>query len=157
MKLFRIAALRFAIFAAAFLGLEACLPPLGGFETPAAAQTQPNFGQAVGPGTSGFLQNWAAQFYGYPLAVSNLTGCATGGSPSVTGSQASFRVVAGTTASTTCTITWPITRSQIPVCNITGETTALLTVTTNSTAALTWTFASTASTVWDVNCLGATP
>jgi hypothetical protein len=138
---------RFALalgFVLAALGL-----PLG-----YVAAQQPNFGQTVGPGSAFNLSVENYLFAGPAVATTDLTGCVTGGSPSHAGTQAFSKVTGGTTAQTTCTVTWPVVWSAAPKCQITGETTPVLTITAMSTTALTWTFASTASTVWDVACFG---
>lgn len=117
---------------------------------------QPNYGQTLGPG-SAFNATIENYLYGGPqLALTNLTGCVTGGSPTLVGNNMGALVTAGTTASTTCTITWPVVRSVAPQCVIQGRTAAagVPVVTVMSTSALTWTFTSTASTVWDIVCSG---
>ena len=122
--------------------------------TPLALAQQ--FGGAqVGPGAS-YNATVANYLYGPKLATANLSGCSTGGTPSLVGSTTASLVTAGTTASTTCTITWPATRSVAPNCAITGHTSAAGApfITVESTTVLTWTFTSAASTVWDVLCFG---
>jgi hypothetical protein len=90
------------------------------------------------------------------VTVTALTGCVTGGSPAVVGNQSAMLVTAGTTASATCTITWPTTRLSAPNCAISAHTAAAgaAFTTVENTTTLTWTFTSTASTVWDVLCVG---
>ena len=114
---------------------------------------------SVGPGSSFNLMVESYFFGDTPVAVAALTGCSTGGSPAVVGDQKALLVTAGTSASTTCTITWPVTRSAAPNCSIIGANAASnlagLTITTMSTSALTWTWTtSTASTAWSVICMG---
>ena len=105
------------------------------------------YGTAAGQRTSGST----------PVTVTALTGCVTGGSPTVAGNEQALMVTAGTTTSTTCTITWPKVRNNAPVCAITGHTAAagLPSTTVESTTALTWTWpTTTVSTIWDVICFG---
>ena len=106
-------------------------------------------GSQFGPTIENYLVGGPA------LALSNLSGCITGGSPTLVGNQGGIaKVTGGTTAQTTCTITWPVAWKVAPICNISGETVGLPAQTVTSTTVLTWTFASTASTVWDVICFG---
>jgi len=108
----------------------------------------------LGPAT-GFNATIESYFYGdVPVTVSALSGCVTGGTPALSGTQKFMRVTGGSTAQTTCTITWPVPRSVAPSCVIQGETVALSTQSVNNTTTLTWTFASTASTVWNIACQG---
>ncbi len=84
----------------------------------------------------------------------NSTGVAIGGAAT----QSSFQLTCGSTAVSSFTITWPVTRLSKPTCNITPETSvaaAGISITTNNTTTLTvgWT-TPTASTVWDITCNG---
>jgi hypothetical protein len=113
---------------------------------------QAQFNQGMGPSqTQSPLQGG-----GGLVGVSALTGCATGGTPAVFGNQNALLVTAGTTASTTCTITWPSTRAQTPNCSVTPHTAAAVGgfITVENTTTLTWTYTSVASSVWDVICIG---
>jgi len=122
---------------------------------PAAAQTQPNYGQTASSGSAFQLQT-EAYLFGQTLATANLTGC-VGGSPTLVGSLWGAKVTAGTNTSTTCTITWPVARSVAPNCVLqldsAGPTLPVITVETTTTLTWTWT-TTTASTVWDVICVG---
>lgn len=137
------------------LALSALGLPLGSLH----AQTpQPNYGQAVGAGSSFNLSTENYLYGGPQLSVSNLTGCATGGSPSLVGDLYHAKLTAGTTTSTTCTITWPITRSEAPVCVLQLDTSGPVVpiiITVENTTTLTWTWGTTTpSTVWDIICMG---
>jgi hypothetical protein len=115
-----------------------------------------SYGTGIGAGTS-FGASVAQYFYGQAVATSQLSGCSAGGSPSLTGNTAAMLVTAGSTASTTCTITWSPARPAAPTCAITSHTAAAGApfITVESTTTLTWTFTSVGSSVWDVICLQA--
>ena len=131
--------------------LAIVLAPLGLVQAQAPAGLP-----GVGPGSSfnSTIENYL--YAGPQLSLSNLTGCATGGSPALVGNNMGALVTAGTSAATTCTITWPVVRSVAPQCVIQGRVAGagVPVVTVMSTSALTWTFTSTASTVWDIVCSG---
>lgn len=63
------------------------------------------------------------------------------------------RVVGGTATPTSCLITWGTPRASLPICTITGETTAVLTFSPAPTT-LTITFAATNSAAFDYICIG---
>ena len=138
---------------------SAALVALAGFGV-ALAQSPAGL-PSVGPGSSFNLQIESYFFNDYPVTVAALSGCSTGGSPSVLGNQKLFLVTAGTTTSTTCTITWPVPRNTSPpICAVTAANAAaqsggVVAITTNSTTAFTWTWSTTqSSTAWDVICMG---
>ncbi len=115
-----------------------------------------NLTPSPGPGSqfNASIESYNADF---PVTVAALTGCSTGGSPTVVGNQKGALVTAGTGTSTTCTLTWPVSKSVAPNCAVTGHTAAagLPSITVESTTVLTWTWpTTTASTVWDVVCVG---
>lgn len=125
------------------------------------AAQQPNFGQFVGPGTA---SQWTCYTPGCDTAgivtavtAAALTGCSSGGTPIVAGNQLHMLVTAGTSASSTCTITWPTVRQYAPNCVVTPHTAAAVNgfITVENTTTLTWGFTSIGSSVWDVVCLGS--
>jgi hypothetical protein len=124
---------------------------------PIAASAQAPAGLPnTGAGTA-FNLGIESYFYNdYPVTVTALSGCSTGGTPSVTGDQKFLIVTAGTSASATCTITWPVTRTVAPICVITAGTAAAVApfITVVNTTTLTWTYTSVASSVWYIHCQG---
>lgn len=138
------------------------LAPLAyvGTQNGALAQQGLGYGQSVGPGGISpwncYPSGCDSSSYVTPVTVSALSGCSTGGTPAVAGNQHRLLVTAGTTASTTCTITWPLTRQAAPNCSLTPHTAAAVGgfITVENATTLTWTFTSVASSVWDVVCFG---
>lgn len=74
---------------------------------------------------------------GRPAPV--LTSCATGGSPAIAGTDFSGVITAGTTASTTCTLTFGTAFITAPNCVVSWQTGPL--------AAMSWTTSTTALTI----------
>jgi hypothetical protein len=84
-----------------------------------------------------------------------LTGCITGGSPTLVGTDTSGVVTSGTTASTTCTVTFNVAYSTAPTCLLSFMTQlpAAMTYTVSTTAIVT-TNTSTASMKFAYACVG---
>lgn len=146
----RLKAALFGVFAAA-LTLVALSPAYLLAQAPGGLPS-------IGPGSAfnSTIENYI--YSGPQLATANLTGCITGGSPTLVGNYYAMKVTAGTSAATTCTVTWPVTRSVAPQCLIQSETALQgatpIVVTVQNTTTLTWTYVSTASAVFDIVCFG---
>jgi hypothetical protein len=85
-----------------------------------------------------------------------LTGCVTGGTPSITGTDFSGSFVSGTSASTSCVVTFGTAFNAAPSCLVTWNTGPLAAMSwTTSTTALTITQTSTASVGVSWLCSGA--
>lgn len=82
-----------------------------------------------------------------------LTGCVTGGG-TITGSDSSFYITGGSTASTSCVATFTTAYNARPICTVSSETAPGTTTPsyTVSTTAVTITQASGSSNVYDVVC-----
>jgi hypothetical protein len=82
-----------------------------------------------------------------------LSACITGGSPTLTGTDFSGTIVSGTTASTSCVVTFGAAFLTAPRCVVTWQSGPLVAMSwTTSTTALTITQTSTASVTIDYIC-----
>ena len=82
-----------------------------------------------------------------------LSACVTGGSPTLTGTDFSGTIVSGTTASTSCVVTFGTAFVTAPRCVVTWQSGPLVAMSwTTSTTALTITQTSTASVTIDYVC-----
>ncbi len=96
-------------------------------------------------GAFGVDANNGVYFPGHVLSLTNarpapvLTSCVTGGSPLITGTDFSGVITAGTTASTTCTVTFGTAFVTAPNCVVAWQTGPL--------AAMSWVTSTTALTI----------
>ena len=85
-----------------------------------------------------------------------LSGCVTGGTPTIVGTDWAGKITAGSTASTSCVVTFTQAYGVAPTCFVTWSSGPLAAMSwTTSTTALTITQTSNASRVIEYQCTGA--
>lgn len=100
---------------------------------------------------------WPAHMLWAPnVTAPALTGCITGGTPTLVGTDWVGQINAGSTASTSCVVTFATAYLAAPTCFVTWSSGPLAAMSwTTSTTALTITQTSNASSVIEYQCTGA--